>query len=132
MIEEQPRVELAWPEIAAMIFAAQGITSGLWRVGVKIRFAAMVMQMAEDGNGTNAVSLPTSFSAIESIVVFPAQELGPMVFEAEDLASLAGSQDRPKASAGRPAAVKAASTSKRTARLEPKAVAKAKRTMPVK
>lgn len=131
MTEGQPRVELGWPEIAAMIFAAQGITSGLWRVGVKIRFAAMIMQMAEDNNGTNAVALPTSMSAMEGIVVFPSHELGPMVFDASQPPALASRKDKPKAKP-RPATVQASSTSKRIAKSEPKPVAKTKRTVTAK
>lgn len=125
MTEVQPRVELGWPEIAAMIFAAQGITSGLWRIGVKMRFAAMITQMAEDGNGTNAVALPTSMSAMEAIAIFPAQQPGPMVFDAAKLLSLASRKDSSKARA-RPATVKAASTGMPVAKAVPKALTKTK------
>ncbi|TSA09618.1 MAG: hypothetical protein D4R79_13310 [Comamonadaceae bacterium] len=129
MTEEKPHVELGWPEIAAMIFAAQGITSGLWRVAVKVRFAAMMMQMPEDGNGTNAVALPTSVTALEAIAVFPAQEPGPMVFDAAALLSLTSRKSKSKTK-GRPVA--APSTPKRIARSEHKPVAKPKKTVTAK
>ena len=129
MSEEKPRVELGWPEIAAMIFAAEGITSGLWRVGVKMRFAAMIMQMAEDGNGTNAVALPTSMAAMEAIAIFPAQEPGLMVFDAAALLALTSRKSKSKTKA-RPVA--APSTPKRIARSEHKPVAKPKKSVAAK
>ena len=34
-------IHFNWPEVAALLFKARGITSGLWRVGVNFRFAAI-------------------------------------------------------------------------------------------
>lgn len=83
MTEEQPVHEIGWPELAELVFAAKGIKSGLWRLGVKIRFAAMGMEFMErEGNAGSITALPAAISAIESIVVFPADKVGPMVFDA--------------------------------------------------
>lgn len=83
MTEEKPVVELGWPEIAAIIFASKGITSGLWRLAVKMRFAAMNMRIPEsDNDGATVLALPTSMAAMEAIALFPSQKPGTMIFDA--------------------------------------------------
>lgn len=83
MTEEKPVVELGWPEIAAIIFASKGITSGLWRLAVKMRFTAMNMRVPESDNGeVTFLALPTGIAAMEAIAIFPSQKPGPMIFDA--------------------------------------------------
>lgn len=108
MTEEKPVIELGWPEIAAIIFASKGITSGLWRLAVKMRFAAMNMQFPEkDNDVTTVLMLPTSMAAIEAIALFPSQTPGSMIFDAaHPLIPQAKLQAKPAAKA-KPAAVKA-------------------------
>lgn len=120
MSEEKPAVELDWRELAAIIFASRGITSGLWRLAVKMRFAALNMRFPENINDVNNVlTLPTSVAAIEKIALFSAQTPGPMIFDAAELLSQAKLRDKPAAKA-KPAAVK-------TAKAKPVAVKSVKR-----
>lgn len=102
MSEEKPTIELGWPQIARVIFASEGITSGLWRLGVKIRFAGMTMQFQEpNAPETPMMAMPVAASGIEAIALFPANELGPMVFDAAEMLSA-------KASVATPVPAKAA------------------------
>lgn len=83
MTEKKPVVELGWPEIAAIIFASQGITSGLWRLAVKMRFAALNMRVPEINQGeTTFLALPTGIAAMEAIAIFPSEKPGSMIFDA--------------------------------------------------
>lgn len=100
MIEEKPTIELGWPQVAKVILASEGITSGLWRLGVKIRFAGMTMQFQEPAAPEIPMAaMPVAVSGIAGIVLFPATELGPMVFDAAELLS-------PKAKLAKPVPAK--------------------------
>jgi hypothetical protein len=88
MNAEKPTIELGWPQLARVIFASEGITSGLWRLGVKIRFAGMTMQFQEpNAPETPMMAMPVAASGIEAIALFPAKELGLMVFDAAEMLS---------------------------------------------
>lgn len=102
MSEEKPTIELGWPQIARVIFASEGITSGLWRIGVKVRFAGITMQFQEpNAPETPMMAMPVAASGIEAIALFPANEPGLMVFDAAELLL-------PKATVATPVLAKAA------------------------
>lgn len=76
-VQQLPDLELEWEEVAAAIFAAKGITSGYWRVGMKMSFGALTADWQAQGG-----MLPTAMFGINSIALFKANEAGPMVFDA--------------------------------------------------
>lgn len=75
-----PDHSMNWDEIAAALFAAKGIRSGLWRLAVKLRFAGLTSGWTDDG-GTTLV-IPTGLIGLDGLVLFRATEAGPMVFDA--------------------------------------------------
>ena len=102
MTEEKPTIELGWPQIARVIFASEGIVSGLWRIGVKVRFAGISMQFPESNTPENAMmAMPVAVSGIEGIVLFATNEPGLMVFDAAEVLL-------PKATVATPVPAKAA------------------------
>ena len=74
-----PEHEFSWSEIAAALFAARGISSGLWRVGTKVNFTALTADWSPAGVNE---SVPTAMVGVSGIVLFPSAEPGPMVFDA--------------------------------------------------
>lgn len=76
-----PTIELEWPEVAKILFAAKGITSGLWRVALKLHLAAITLRF-EEQNSRKGEDLPTGLIGIRSIALFPADAPGPMTFDA--------------------------------------------------
>lgn len=87
MTEEKPEIELEWPEIVSAIFASKGITKGLWRLAIKIRFAGVTMQFHDTNTPELNKTMPVAASGIEGIALFPVSEPGPMVFDAAVLTS---------------------------------------------
>lgn len=85
-----PEVRIGWSEVAAAIFQAQGISSGLWKIGVGLRFAA-----ANAGPSIEQ-TLPTGIVAIESIVLTKVTEKGPLVFDAGQLHGTVGTTQAQK------------------------------------
>ena len=85
MNEDKPSVELGWAQIAKVGLASEGISTGLWRIGVKIRFAGMTMQFPDLSAPDGLLAMPVAASGIEGIALFPADEPGPMVFDAAEL-----------------------------------------------
>jgi hypothetical protein len=67
---------LSWEEIARCIFRDKGITSGFWRVGVELGFAA-----ANAGPSSSEI-VPAGMVAVRAIVITPASELGPLTYDA--------------------------------------------------
>lgn len=84
MNEAKSNIELTWPQLAKIIFEAQGIKTGLWQIAIKIRFAGMNMQISEDPSEPQDPSLavPCSMTAMEGFALFPAKAPGPMIFDA--------------------------------------------------
>lgn len=83
MTEDKPVFELDWSEIAASIFAAKGITDGLWRLSLKMRFAAVNMRVPKsDDDLENILSLPSGIASVEAIAIFKVKKPGAMVFDA--------------------------------------------------
>lgn len=74
-------IDIEWPEIAEILFAAKGIKSGFWRLAVKLRQAGIIAEFQEVGTGKTE-QFPTSIVGIQAIAMMPAQGPGPMVFEA--------------------------------------------------
>lgn len=65
-----------WSEVADALFKARNIDSGLWRVGVGLRFAA-----ANTGPNDGSM-MPSGITAVESIVLINVDAPGPLVFDA--------------------------------------------------
>ena len=104
MDEIKPTVELQWPEIAAILFASQGITAGYWRVALKTRFAALHLQFKEESDGEPSTPyLPSGVMAIDAVALFPATGPGPMVFEAGAAQEKPKNLKRPPAKPAKPA-----------------------------
>lgn len=78
-----PDYEFDLTELAAAALAAREVTTGLWRIGVKLRFAALTAAFEEAGNPVRP--LPAGLVGIEGIALFKAKESGPMVFDAAAL-----------------------------------------------
>ena len=75
----EPSYEFGFEEIAAALFAAKGIESGLWRVAAKLRFAGATAGFV-DAKGV--VNLPTAMVGIEGLALFPVTEPAHLVFDA--------------------------------------------------
>lgn len=75
------KFEFEWGHVASSLFQDQGIDRGLWRLAVKVHFAALTgqFQMAPDGP---TVGLPTGMVGMAGLALMPATEPGPMVFDA--------------------------------------------------
>ena len=74
-------VEFAWEEVARSLFIAQGITSGLWHLAVKVNFAATTVK-TEPGSPDG---MPTGIVGMVGLALIPAPEPGLMVFDASTL-----------------------------------------------
>ena len=77
-------VAFPWADVAGALFAARGITEGLWFVGVSLNFAGVTNDWANDVTGQRN-SAPTALVGIQSLVIAPASAPGPMVFDAAAL-----------------------------------------------
>jgi hypothetical protein len=98
--DEHADFEVSWGEVAAAVFKARGIKSGLWRLAVRLQFAGTTLGW-HAGEGPTQHK-PTALVGVESLVMFPVTEPGPMVFDAaETVAALAeaGPAARAKAKA---------------------------------
>ena len=78
-IASEPDHTVEWDEVAAAVLAVKGITSGWWRVGVKLRFAALTGRMG-DADGLRV--MPTALVGVESMALFATTAGGDMVFDA--------------------------------------------------
>jgi hypothetical protein len=67
---------LSWEEIARCIFRDKGITSGLWKVGVELGFAA-----ANAGPSSPEI-VPAGMVAVRAVVISRASEPGPLTYDA--------------------------------------------------
>lgn len=72
---------LTWEQVAQAIFSAQGISQGLWHIGVGLRFAGVTGDWKEP-DGTDAGGFPTAFVAVTGVGLTPVSEPGAMVFDA--------------------------------------------------
>jgi len=81
----RPDLMLNWQEVAAAIFAARGITSGWYRVGVRLHFAAMHAGVAE--NEAPLAVVPAGMVAVDAVALFKADAGGPMTFDASNNAA---------------------------------------------
>jgi hypothetical protein len=89
--QDNAEVRLAWREVAAAVFAARGITTGLWKVGVGLKFAAL-----NAGPSMEEV-LPAGVIAVEALVLTKAAEPGPLVYDAASVTGANAAAARPKA-----------------------------------
>jgi hypothetical protein len=76
---EQPKadVEFEWEAVASALFAEQGITSGHWRLGVKLSFGGITANWEEIGSAQ-----PTALVGMVGLAFFKVDGPGPMVFDA--------------------------------------------------
>lgn len=100
----EPSHELDWNEIAAAVFQSLGIRTGLWRIGVKLQFAALTGDWQKEGGAAD--SMPTGITGFAGLVLFPSAEPGPMVFDADPKSRARYPPSKPKASAAKKAARK--------------------------
>lgn len=75
-----PQYEVTLDEIARLVLASKGVSSGLWHLGARFQFAAI-----QAGDSESAMR-PAGVVALRSIGLTPAQKPGPLVFDAEELA----------------------------------------------
>lgn len=80
---EIPEFVMDWADVAKALFVEKGITEGLWRIGVQLRFAGVTINWMNPDN--QEISSPTAMVGVEGIALFKAAELGPMVFDAAKL-----------------------------------------------
>ncbi|WPH14708.1 hypothetical protein [Variovorax paradoxus] len=76
----EPAHLFSWQQVAAALFAANGIKSGWWRLGVQLRFAAITTRMAEPGQVHQA--MPTGMVGVDKVAVYEVSQGGDMVFDA--------------------------------------------------
>lgn len=76
----EPDLMFHWSDLVGTLLASRHITEGWWRVGVKMRFAALTTQMTELGK--EPASLPTALIGIEGVAMFEVTEGGDMVYDA--------------------------------------------------
>ncbi len=74
--------EVSWAEVAAAVFRARGIKSGLWRFAVKLQFAGTTLGWQPSDGITQ--HRPSALVGVDSFAMFPATEPGPMVFDAAE------------------------------------------------
>lgn len=74
-----PDYTFEWRDIAAALLTSKGIKKGWWRLGIKMRFAALTTQLTE---ADKIDSLPTALVGIESIAIFATTQGGELVFDA--------------------------------------------------
>ncbi|PSL86259.1 hypothetical protein C7T35_02080 [Variovorax sp. WS11] len=77
-------IAFTWPDAAGALLAAQGITEGLWFVGVSLNFAGGVNPWKQEPSGDMHFA-PTGLVGIQALVIAPADGPGPMVFDAAEL-----------------------------------------------
>lgn len=76
----EPDMVFDWSDLVGALFASRGISKGWWRIGVKMRFAALTFQMVDPAK--NTIVLPTALVGIESVALFKTTEGGDLVFDA--------------------------------------------------
>lgn len=77
-------IAFTWADAAGALLAARGITEGLWFVGVSLNFAGGVNQWKQEPSGDMHFA-PTGLVGIQALMIAPADEPGPMVFDAAEL-----------------------------------------------
>lgn len=83
VVEPKPDHEFDWSAVVWALFAAHGITSGLWRLGVKLRFAGVSLDWTPpDADPKLGVSMPTALTGMEGLALFKVSEPGSMTFDA--------------------------------------------------
>lgn len=70
-----------WDEVARALFAAKGITSGLWRVAVQVNFSAFTGEMRA-ADSTEAKAMPSALVGMGGLVLQRATEPGLLVYDA--------------------------------------------------
>lgn len=91
-----PAYEFGFEEVAAALFAAHGIKSGLWRVAAKLRFAGITVAFPDETVG--AMDMPTGMVGIEGLALFSVTEAGQMVFDAATGKASVGQAGHPSSS----------------------------------
>ena len=81
-IDEPMPFELNWTEVGAALCASKGITTGLWRIALKLRLAGTTAQFIED-ESKKKDHYPTGLVGVEAILLFPTKVPGPLTFNAE-------------------------------------------------
>lgn len=71
-------------ELAAALFKAYGITSGLWQLGCELRFSGTTAPWQEIGS-SDKDSFPTAMIGIAGIGLKPADRPGVLVFDAAEV-----------------------------------------------
>ena len=84
-IEEPTPLELNWTEVGAALCASKGITTGLWRIALKLRLAGTTAQFIDD-ESKKTDHYPTGLVGVEAILMFPTKVPGPLTFDAGLLA----------------------------------------------
>jgi hypothetical protein len=83
-VDMRNSIAFTWADTAGALLAAQGITEGLWFVGVSLHFAGGINQWKQEPSGEMHLA-PTGLVGIQSLVIAPANVPGPMVFDAAEL-----------------------------------------------
>jgi hypothetical protein len=73
--------EFDWQQLGRLMCQDRNISSGYWRVGVKIAFSATTVDWQRPGNGT----MPTAMVGMGGLALLPEEGPGPMVFDASKL-----------------------------------------------
>jgi len=82
---------LSWEEIARCIFREKGITSGLWKVGAELGFAA-----ANAGPSSSEI-VPAGMVAVRAILIASASEPGPLTYDASQQHAAGKARGKPSA-----------------------------------
>lgn len=97
-----------WPEIAAALIQSKGITTGWWRVGAQLQFAAITARMGEPGQEHNAPAAPTALVGLNGLALFASAHGGDLVFDAGNRCAPVPAGTVAPMSARKPPAAKAA------------------------
>lgn len=81
MTEQTGLRMFGWEEVASALFRDQGITEGLWHIGVSLNFAGMTNDW-NSVNGTELGSLPTAIVGVSGLGLTRVKAGGGMVFNA--------------------------------------------------
>jgi hypothetical protein len=77
---QEPDHDFSIEDIASALFAQAGITSGLWRLAAKLRFAALTAGLP--GPSDEEEPRPAGMVAIDGLALFKVDKPGQLVFDA--------------------------------------------------
>lgn len=80
--DDSKLIDFAWDEVARALFAREGISSGLWHLGVRVNFMATTVRTQSESPNDG---MPTGMVGMAGLALRQVPAIGPMVFDASRL-----------------------------------------------